>query len=74
MGQWTTLLRRLDNLITQLKHGMKGSVHEKPGEFMTAASLWILCATLTAKTNLFLIFKEKSHTTDSIKLGMFVGH
>ena len=74
MGQWTTLLRRLDNLIMQLRHGMKGSVHEKLGKFMTAASLWILCATLTANDYLFLVFKGKSHTSDSLKLGMFVGY
>ena len=58
----------------QLRHGMKGSVHEKLGKFMTAASLWILCATLTANDYLFLVFKGKSHTSDSLKLGMFVGY
>ena len=41
---------------------------------MTAASLWILCATLTANDYLFLVFKGKSHTSDSLKLGMFVGY
>ena len=78
MGQWTTLLGKLDNLIMQQRQGTKGSgsVHEKPGELVKAASLWILCTTLTArlqKTNLFLVLMESLTQVIPLTLECFQG-